>query len=166
MTTHDVRPEVSHASANRCDLSVHLCRHLAATTSAAQPQRAQPEMGWLSRLGVELRVLRGQSARDAQFRLDTARLFILTSPAYASCIQPDVSSVALEDMPPFEEQTAAVSKHIGQAAHISLVAADCALKSDGVTAAMIPRPGTGKPVVTTANSEALATPAFSARHLR
>jgi hypothetical protein len=73
-------------------------------------------MSWLAQLGAELGSLRGRTGREAQLRLDTARLFILISPSYASSIPPDASSITLDDMPSFKEQAASVANHVGQAA--------------------------------------------------
>lgn len=69
-------------------------------------------MNWLSRAWAELGALRGRTGRDLQLRLDTARLYVLTEPGFAKSLPPGKESVALENLPPFEEQHASVSRRL------------------------------------------------------
>lgn len=77
-------------------------------------------MNWLSRAWSELGALRGRTGRDLQLRLDTARLFLLTEPSFAKALPIDTESVTLENLPPFEEQHACVSRRLASDA-IALV---------------------------------------------
>jgi hypothetical protein len=65
-------------------------------------------MNWITRLGADIGALRGQTGRELQLRLDTARLFVLTNPNYVSGLHEDVCSLTLDDMPPFQEQVSYV----------------------------------------------------------
>lgn len=77
-------------------------------------------MSWLSRALAELAALRGRTGRDLQLRLDTARLYVLTEPSFAKSLPTGTESVTLENLPPFEEQYAFVSRRLARDA-LSLV---------------------------------------------
>lgn len=70
-------------------------------------------MNWIARLGTEFAALRrGRTGRDTQLRLDTARLYILTAPGFSKSLPAAVSRVALDDLPPFEEQAQHVAEYL------------------------------------------------------
>jgi hypothetical protein len=73
-------------------------------------------MNWLARLRAEVGALRGRTGRDFQLRLDTARIYVLTQAEFANSLRTDFDSIAMDDLPPFEEQVAHVSQYASAAA--------------------------------------------------
>jgi hypothetical protein len=81
-------------------------------------------MSWIARLGADIGALRGQTGRELQLRLDTARLFLLTNSSYVRGLQEDVGSLTLDDMPPFQEQVSYVVNRVSDLALNSVCRAE------------------------------------------